>query len=143
MIISIVLLGFLTTLAVQVPAIPEVSKGYPMVLLGISYAMTIFMLVNSMRKMKIEQSQETQVVEQCKVIVPYCILILAYLLMMTRIGFIISTILFMIISLIYLKMKNKAVLLGLSIGTTALVYLVFTNILVVILPKGTWLAGIL
>ena len=39
MIIGIVLLAFLTSLAVQVPAIPEVSRGYPLVLLIISYVM--------------------------------------------------------------------------------------------------------
>lgn len=41
MIISIVLLAFLTSLAVQVPQIPAVSKGYPLVLLIVSYLMTL------------------------------------------------------------------------------------------------------
>ena len=41
MIIGIVLLAFLTSLAVQVPAIPEVSRGYPLVLLIISYVMAV------------------------------------------------------------------------------------------------------
>lgn len=143
MIISIVLLGFLTSLAVQVPAIPEVSRGYPMVLLAIAYIMTIYMLVSSVFKMKKEQLQETQVVQQCKTIIPYCVMIVAYLVLMSRIGFIISTILFMIISLVYLKLKNKVLMIGLSLGMTALVYFVFTNFLTVILPKGTWLMAIL
>lgn len=57
MIISIVVLAFLTSLAVQVPAIPDVSRGYPLVLLIISYIMTIYLLVSSMYKMKKEEKQ--------------------------------------------------------------------------------------
>lgn len=75
MIIGIVLLAFLTSLAVQVPAIPEVSRGYPLVLLIISYVMTIWLLVTSVLKQKKEEKQETQVVEQVKIIVPYCLMI--------------------------------------------------------------------
>lgn len=142
MIISIVLLAFLTSLAVQTPVIPDVSKGYPMFLLAVAYIMSIYLLISSVMKMKKEQLQETKVVEQCKTIIPYCFMILAYLLLMSRIGFIISTILFMIVSLVYLRLKNKVVMVGLSLGMTALVYFVFTNFLTVILPKGTWLAGI-
>ena len=57
MIISIVMLAFLTSLAVQVPAIPDVSRGYPLVLLIISYIMTIYLLVSSVVKMKKEETQ--------------------------------------------------------------------------------------
>ena len=142
-IISIVLLVFLTTLVLQTPAIPDVSKGYPMFLMGVGYLMTIILLIKSVMKLKHEEVQDTKVVEQAKTIVPYCFMILAYLVLMSRIGFIISTIGFMIASLVYLRLKNKVVMIALSLGMTALVYLVFTNILVVILPKGTWLAAIL
>lgn len=143
MIISIVLLIFLTTLAVQVPAIPDVSKGYPMFLMGVGYLMTIILLIKSVLNMRHEEVQDSKAMEQAKTIVPYCFMILAYLLLMSRIGFIISTIGFMIASLVYLRLKNKVVMIGLAVGMTALVYLVFTNVLVVILPKGTWLAAIL
>ncbi len=138
MIIGIVLLAFLTSLAVQVPAIPEVSRGYPMVLLIISYAMTIWMLVGSVLKQKKEEKQETQVMEQVKIIVPYCLMITVYLFMMGKIGYIASTVLFMIASLVYLKLKNKVVLIVLSIVMTVILYFVFTNFLTVILPRGSW-----
>lgn len=138
MIIGIVLLAFLTSLAVQVPAIPEVSRGYPMVLLIISYIMTIYLLINSILKQKKEEKQETQVLEQVKIIVPYCLMIAVYLFMMGKIGYIASTVLFMIASLVYLKLKNKAVLIVLSIVLTIILYFVFTNFLTVILPRGSW-----
>ena len=138
MIIGIVLLAFLTSLAVQVPAIPEVSRGYPLVLLIISYVMTIWLLVTSVLKQKKEEKQETQVVEQVKIIVPYCLMITVYLVMMSKIGYIASTVLFMIASLIYLKLKNKVVLAVLSVLLTIILYFVFTNFLTVILPQGSW-----
>ena len=137
MVISIVMLAFPTSMAVQVPAIPDVSKGYPVFLLAVSYIMTIVLLLKSVTKMKLEDKQETKVVEQAKVIVPYCSLIGLYLFMMTRIGYIVATIAFMIISLLYLKLKNKVLMIVLSIAATALIYFVFTNFLVVILPRAS------
>lgn len=138
MIISIVLLAFLTSLAVQVPSIPDVSRGYPMVLLIVSYIMTIYLLVSSVVKMKTQDKQETQVVEQVKIILPYCLMIAVYLVLMNKIGYIASTVVFMIASLIYLKLKNKVVMVVLSILMTIALYFVFTNFLAVILPRGTW-----
>lgn len=138
MVIGIVLLAFLTSLAVQVPAIPEVSRGYPMALLIISYAMTIWMLVGSVIKQKKEEKQETQVMEQVKIIVPYCLMITVYLIMMSKIGYIASTVLFMVASLVYLRLKNKVVLIVLSLVLTVILYFVFTNFLTVILPRGSW-----
>lgn len=138
MIISIVVLGFLTSLAVQIPEIPPVSKGYPLVLLIISYIMTIYLLVSSVYKMKKEENQPTQVVEQAKIIVPYCLMIAVYLFLMGKIGYIASTVVFMISSLLYLKLKNKILMIVLSVVLTVILYFVFTNFLTVILPRGTW-----
>ena len=138
MIISIVVLGFLTSLAVQIPEIPPVSKGYPLVLLIISYIMTIYLLVSSVYKMKKEENQPTQVVEQAKIIIPYCLMIAVYLFLMGKIGYIASTVVFMISSLLYLKLKNKILMIVLSVVLTIILYFVFTNFLTVILPRGTW-----
>ena len=138
MIISIVVLGFLTSLAVQVPEIPAVSRSYPLVLLIISYIMTIYLLVSSMYKMKKEENQPTQVVEQAKIIIPYCLMIAVYLFLMSKIGYIASTVVFMISSLLYLKLKNKILMIVLSVVLTVILYFVFTNFLTVILPRGVW-----
>ena len=138
MIISIVLLAFLTSLAVQVPEIPDVSRGYPLVLLIISYIMVLYLLLSSVLKMKKEEGQPTQVVEQCKTIIPYCLMIAVYLFLMGKIGYIASTVVFMIASLLYLKLKNKVVMVVLSVVMTIILYFVFTNFLTVILPRGTW-----
>lgn len=138
MIISIVLLAFLTSLAVQIPAIPDVSRGYPLALLVVSYIMTIYLLVSSVVKMKTQNKEETQVVDQVKIIVPYCLMITVYLVLMNKIGYIASTVVFMLASLFYLKLKNKVVMIVLSVVMTIVLYFVFTNFLTVILPRGSW-----
>lgn len=139
MIISIFVLAFLTSLAVQVPAIPDVSRGYPLALLIISYIMTFYLLISSVVKMKTENKQETQVMEQAKIIIPYCLMIAVYLFLMTKIGYILSTVVFMLASLVYLKLKNKVLMIALSVVMTIILYFVFTNFLTVILPRGTWI----
>ena len=137
-IISIFLLAFLSSLAVQVPSIPAVSRGYPLVLLIISFAMTLWLLVSSMAKLKTQDKQETQVLEQIKVIIPYCLMIIVYLVLMGKIGYIASTVVFMVASLLYLKLNNKIVMIALSVILTVVLYFVFTNYLTVILPRGDW-----
>ena len=137
MIICIVLLGFFGTLAVQVPQIPAVSKGYPMVLLIVSVLMTVGLLIKSVLNLKNEEKQETKVVEQLKIIVPYTVMIVAYLILMKLIGYIAATVVFMISSLVYLKLKNKIVMIVLPLVMTVILYFVFTNYLTVILPKGS------
>ena len=138
-IISIVLLGFLGSLLYQVPAIPSVSKGYPLALIIIALAMTIGLLIKSVLNLKNEEKQPTQVAGQVKIILPYCIMIAIYLFLMQKIGYILSTVAFMIASLLYLKLKNKVVLVLLSVILTVVLYFVFTNFLAVILPKGAWI----
>lgn len=139
MVISIVLLAFLTSLAVQVPEIPAVSRMYPVILLGVSYLMALYLLIKSVVKMKTQEKQETQVFEQIKIILPYCLMIGVYLFLMGKLGYILSTILFMLASLIYLKLKNKALMIVLTLTLTVALYYVFTNFLAVILPRGAWI----
>lgn len=137
-VIGVVLLVFLTSLAVQVPAIPAVSKGYPMFLLAISYLMSIVLIIKGLRKMKNEEKQETEVVKQVKIIGPYCVMIAIYLFLMDKIGYIASTIIFMIVSLLYLRFKNKLVMILIAVITTALIYIMFSEFIGVILPKARW-----
>jgi putative tricarboxylic transport membrane protein len=77
-------------------------------------------------------------VEQAKIIIPYCLMIAVYLFLMGKIGYIASTVVFMISSLLYLKLKNKILMIVLSVVLTIILYFVFTNFLTVILPRGTW-----
>jgi len=137
-IISIVVLIFLGTLFAQVPAIPEISKGYPLGLLVIATAMTLYLLVRNLLKLKNDEVVESQALEQAKTIVPYCLMIIAYIWLLNKLGYIISTVIFMIASLVFLKLKNKVLMIVLSVVVTLVLYYIFTNFLVVVLPKGRW-----
>lgn len=128
-----VLLIFLTTVAVQVPAIPKVSRAYPIFFLAVAYLMGIWLLVKSLRRLKHEEKQETEVIAQTKIILPYCVMIALYLFLMSRIGYVVSTVVFMMVSLLYLKFKSKIGMVIISIVTTILIYLMFSNFLGVIL----------
>ena len=138
-IISIVVLIFLGTLFVQVPAIPDTSRGYPFALLIIATAMTLFLLVKSLLRLKNEEAAESKVLEQAKTIAPYCLMIIAYIWLLDKLGYIISTVVFMIASLLFLKLKNKILMIVLAVVLTCLLYYIFTNFLVVILPRGKWI----
>ena len=133
-----VLLIFLTTVAVQVPAIPKVSRAYPIFLLAVAYLMGIWLLVKSLRRLKHEEKQETEVIAQTKIILPYCVMIALYLFLMSRIGYVVSTVVFMMVSLLYLKFKSKIGMVIISIVTTILIYLMFSDFLGVILPRAAW-----
>ena len=137
-IISIVVLIFLGTLFAQVPAIPEISKGYPLGLLVIATVMTLYLLIRNLLKLKNDEVVESKALEQAKTIVPYCLMIIAYIWLLNKLGYIISTVIFMIASLIFLKLKNKVLMIVLSVVVTLVLYYIFTNFLVVVLPKGRW-----
>lgn len=137
-IISIVVLIFLGTLFAQVPAIPEISKGYPLGLLVIATAMTLYLLIRNLLKLKNDEVVESKALEQARTIVPYCLMIIAYIWLLNKLGYIISTVIFMIASLIFLKLKNKVLMIVLSVVVTLVLYYIFTNFLVVVLPKGRW-----
>ncbi|MEY8338762.1 tripartite tricarboxylate transporter TctB family protein [Lachnospiraceae bacterium 62-35] len=139
-IIGIVLLGFLATLSFQMPQIPKDSKTYPMILLVLSYIMAGVLLIRNVLIYKKSEIVQSQVKEQVKIIFPYAVIIVAYLALLGKIGYIFDTILFSIVSLVYLKLKSKIVMIILSLVMTLLLYFVFTRFLSVILPRGSWIS---
>ena len=138
-IISIVLLGFLASLAMQLSEIPDVSRNYPTILIAVAALMSGFLLVKSVLKYKTAEVVETNVVGQLKIILPFCLMIIAYLILMGYLGYIISTVVFMIAALCYLRMKNKIAVVILALAMTIVIYFVFTKYLIVVLPFGKWI----
>lgn len=136
MIISIVLLGFLASLAVQLPQIPDVSRTYPTILIVVAILMTLGLLFKSVLRFKHDEMVETNVVSQLKIILPFCLMIIAYLILMGYLGYIISTVIFIIAALCYLRMKNKIAVIILALAMTVIIYFVFTKYLIVVLPVG-------
>ena len=138
-IISIVLLGFLASLAMQLSEIPDVSRNYPTILIAVAAIMSGFLLIKSVLKYKTAEVVETNVVGQLKIILPFCLMIIAYLILMGYLGYIISTVLFIVAALCYLRMKNKIAVVILALAMTIVIYFVFTKYLIVVLPFGKWI----
>ena len=67
-------------------------------------------------------------------------MIVVYLFLLNKIGYIFDTVLFCVVSLIGLKLKNKAVVVILPIVLTLVIYFVFSLFLSVILPRGSWIS---
>lgn len=139
-IISVVLLGFLVSLSLQMPVIPKDSRTYPMILMVLSYIMVGAQLIYNLVIYKKSEIVESKLKEQVKVIFPYAVIIVGYLALLGKIGYIFDTILFCFVSLIYLKLKNKIVMVILSVVLTLVLYFVFTRFLSVILPRGSWIS---
>ena len=78
-IISVVLLGFLLTLIMQMPEIPKDSRKYPMVLLSLSYIMVAIQLVRNLLAYKNSEIVQSQLKEQVKIIFPYTVIVVGYL----------------------------------------------------------------
>lgn len=137
---SIVLLGFLLTLTVQIGAIPKDSATYPKILMALSYTMVTIQLIRNVMKYKDSDIIKTQIKEQARILVPYAVLVLIYLFLLDKIGYIFDTILFCMVSLAALKLKNKAVIIILPVVLTLAIYFLFSLFLSVILPRGSWIS---
>lgn len=137
---GIVMLLFLVTLSLQVPAIPKDSRSYPLALMALSYLMTVIFLIKSLLRLKASETAQSRIREQLAVLAPYGAIILAYLFVLDKIGYILDTFLFCMVSLLYLRLKNKVLMTVLSAVLTLLLYFVFTRFLSVILPKGSILS---
>lgn len=139
-IIGVVMLLFLISLSLQMPSIPKDSRTYPALLMGLSYLMVIVLLIRGIVTYKKSEVVESQVKTQLKTLIPYGAMIVVYLALLGKIGYIFDTVLFCLVSLIYLKLKNKVVMVLLSLILTLILYFVFTRFLSVILPRGSWIS---
>lgn len=66
-------------------------------------------------------------------------LIVVYIFLLNIMGFIIMTPLFMAAFMILLGEKSKGWMIGVSIGLTAIIVILFTKAMYVPLPRGVWL----
>lgn len=139
--ISTFLTVLLMVFGIQCYKVPQEARVYPLVLLIMSACLVVISFVINIRKYKEESKikEATSNISAKKTILIYIVFIGAYIMLMDKIGYSISTYLFTLLSLLYLKVESKKVLIILPIGITLIIYFVFTNILYVMLPRGTWM----
>lgn len=142
--ICLVLAAVLMIFVLELRNTNPMARVYPAVILTCCYVMIALTLIQwfvNWKKGRIDTSggiPKNRVVY----ILVYCAVSLVYILLIDKLGYIPSTILFGIFSLMYMKCKNKIVIIVLPIAATFLMYFIFSNFLFVTLPQGL-LKGIL
>ncbi|PKO61566.1 MAG: tripartite tricarboxylate transporter TctB family protein [Betaproteobacteria bacterium HGW-Betaproteobacteria-18] len=76
------------------------------------------------------------------VLVQFVIAITAYMLILERAGFVLSSYVFLVISMWLLGSRKWVLNLWVSAFSLAVVYVIFQTVFAVVLPSGSWLAGV-
>lgn len=142
--ICLVLAAALMVFVLELKNTNPMARVYPEVILICSYVMIALTLVQWFINWKKGNIDMSSMLPKKRVIyiLIYCAAMLVYILLIDKLGFIPSTIVFGIYSLVYMKCKNKIVIVVLPIVTALLMYFIFSNFLFVTLPLGI-LKGIL
>lgn len=132
--LTIVLLVFAT----QFSEITPIARIYPTGVMFGTFICILVLFIQSIKSIRTNASKNTELMtaQVIKKIIYYILLILLYILLWEWFGYIITTFLFTLVSLLFLGMKNKTVLILFPICITAVIYILFTNLLMVSLPKG-------
>lgn len=128
------LLVALAAFATQLGEIPPEAKMYPLVFIVVGLVMAVVLIVR-----KKQPSPDEITGESAIGILLFGIVIFVYLLLMSKIGYILSTLLFLYFGEWMLKLKKGVLFAVFPIAMTLIMYLLFTRVLAVILPMGTWI----
>ncbi len=126
----LVLIAFFT----QVGEIPAEAKNYPLVFIITGIIMALVLIFRK-KQPEVEALDKSSIMK----ILEFAIVIFIYLMLMSKIGYILSTLLFLYIGQWMLGLKKSAVFFLFPPILTLVLYLLFTRVLSVILPMGTWI----
>ena len=128
--LAVVLIAFGT----QMAPIPGEARSYPQFLLFGSAVLGVLLFL---RKEKAsENGMSRAVVIQ---IIVFAVMILVYSLALPKISYLLSTILFLYAGQWWLGLKKKILFIVFPIILTLTIYFLFSRVLGVILPEGTWI----
>ena len=77
------------------------------------------------------------------VLVAFTVAIAAYMLLLERLGFVLASYLFLVGSMFLLGSRRVLLNLFVSAASLAAIYVIFQTMFAVVLPKGSWLQGVL
>lgn len=141
----LIALGLYAVLAafwVQMGDVPDEVAGYPRFLLAGSFVFNTILLVRALRNYRtetgnIDAAEFGWVSTRIGI---YIAAISAYIFFMEKMGFIVATLAFTSGMLLLINVRSLKLLVLLPALMTATIYLLFTYVLQVLLPRGTWLA---
>ncbi|MCT7374192.1 tripartite tricarboxylate transporter TctB family protein [Chelativorans salis] len=121
---------------------------FPMLAAGMMVIASLFILADTAQRNAPDVSRGSVPASFLREIMPlrHAIvigLILLYLIALPLLGFVVSSGLFLLAAFQYLWRKNPLVTAVLAAGSLGAIYLVFRVVFQVVLPRGTWLGGLI
>ncbi len=142
---ALICLGVYAVLAVflmQYSAIPASAQSYPLFMIVATTIVNTVLFISALYKGRSEASidaeQRAKFLGRVKMVVIYCVMIGLYIVLIEKISYIASSVIFMLASLLFLRVRSKPMLALLPVAMTLGVYFIFTRLLSVSLPIGTW-----
>ncbi|MDR1931588.1 MAG: tripartite tricarboxylate transporter TctB family protein [Spirochaetales bacterium] len=139
-VICLVLSAALGVFIFELRGITPIARIYPAFVIFGSYIMIAIVIFQAFRAPKkavsVAPSNPPLQKNALSRILVYCAAILAYILFIEPVGYILSTILFAVFSLLFLRNKNKIVLVTLPVVFALAMYFIFAWFLYVRLPGG-------
>ncbi len=125
----------------QLAPIPADVRGYPLFLLcGALVCNTIlFIKALSAHTAAPADTELSGFMHTAAKVLLYIVVIAAYIALISKISYILSTLLFLLIMLLLIGIRKPLPLILLPTVTTLTLYCLFTFVLQVILPRGTWI----
>ncbi|MCM3762984.1 tripartite tricarboxylate transporter TctB family protein [Alkalihalobacillus oceani] len=137
--IAVFLLVFLSFLWQVNNEAPPRASQYPKYLLLFSYLLTMGLLITSLRK-KSAPSKKANAGSYKQIMIITLITVI-YVAMMNYLGFGVSTFVYMFTVLWILEVRRLVIVILVPLLTTAILYFIFNNLLMVLLPQGYFFGG--
>lgn len=125
------------------------AGAFPMVATGVMVLTGLASVVHALREQPSErqagESLARQFVRQLTppVWVTFTLAIAVYMLLLERLGFVIASYLFLVVSMNLLGSRRIVLNLAVSALCLAAIYAIFQTVFSVVLPRGSWLQGVL
>ncbi|MDR1180287.1 MAG: tripartite tricarboxylate transporter TctB family protein [Spirochaetales bacterium] len=140
-VICLVLSVILGVFIFELRGITPIARIYPAFVIAGSYIMIAIVVFQSLRIPRKETSgapaSEPPLHKKAVIrILVYCAAIFLYIMLIEPVGYILATILFAVFSLLFMRNKNKIVLIALPVIFALAMYFIFAQFLYVRLPWG-------
>ena len=134
--IALVLLAGEIKLWIDSADAPPQAQLYPRILVGCAAVLTLAMFFRAFRGAGAKTATPFALNRQVVVLM---LITLAYIIGINYLGYLLATVAFGILAMAYLGMRDKKILIGVPILVAVALYLMFTEVLFVVLPSGTLL----
>ncbi|KJS88422.1 MAG: hypothetical protein JM58_01280 [Peptococcaceae bacterium BICA1-8] len=117
---------------------PQSARSYPRALLDIAFILTLILLFTSFRK-KVQEAKPGSLFNNQVLLI--MLITGVYIAVLNYLGFALSTLIYIFGVMWYLGIRKKIMLILVPTLTTLFVYLVFNQLLLVLLPEGIFFGG--